>query len=91
MQKKYKIHILSNYRYFFTFWELKDCVQWYKTSLSLEKGLGSIAGSWLSSPSAIFSSSSIADMGHQLQLVGVTLLEDAMTEGFVRVGECVND
>lgn len=35
----------------------------------------------------ILPSSSMADMGHQLQLVGVTLLEDAMTEGFVRVRE----
>ncbi len=29
----------------------------------------------------------MADMGHQLQLVGVTLLEDAMTEDSVRVRE----
>lgn len=68
-----------------TFWELKDCVQWYNTSLSLENGLGSIVGSWLSSPSVTLPSSSMAEMGHQLQLVGVTWLEDAMTEDFVRV------
>lgn len=29
----------------------------------------------------------MAEMGHQLQLVGVTWLEDAMTERFVRVEE----
>lgn len=73
--------------FFFTFWEVKDCVQWYKTSLSLLKGLGSAAGSSHSSPSVILPSSSMAEMGHQLQLVGVTWLEDAMTERFVRVEE----
>lgn len=72
---------------FFTFWEVKDCVQWYKTSLSLLKGLGSAVGSSHSSPSVILPSSSMAEMGHQLQLVGVTWLEDAMTERFVRVEE----
>ena len=51
----------------------------------MEKGLGSIVGSWFSSPSVSLPSSSMAEMGHQLQLVGVTLLEDAMTEDFERV------
>lgn len=51
----------------------------------MENGLGSIVGSWLSSPSVTLPSSSMAEMGHQLQLVGVTWLEDAMTEDFVRV------
>lgn len=72
---------------FLTFWEVNDCVQWYKTSLSLLKGLGSAAGSSHSSPSVTFPSSSIAEMGHQLQLVGVTWLEDAMTERFACVQE----
>lgn len=71
----------------FTFWEANDCVQWYKTSLSLLKGFSSAAGSSHSSPSVTLPSSSIAEMGHQLQLVGVTWLEDAMTERFVRVVE----
>lgn len=70
-----------------TFCEAKDCVQWYKTSLSLLKGLGSAESSSHSSPSATLPSSSMAEMGHQLQLVGVTWLEDAMTERFVRVEE----
>lgn len=70
-----------------TFCEAKDCVQWYKTSLSLLKGLDSAVGSSHSSPSATLPSSSMAEMGHQLQLVGVTWLEDAMTERFVRVEE----
>lgn len=68
-----------------TFWEAKDWVQWYRTSRSLLKGLGSAVGSSLSSPSVVFPSPSTAEMGHQLQLVGVTWLEDAMTERFVRV------
>lgn len=72
---------------FITFWEVNDCVQWYRTSLSLLKGLGSDDGSSQSSPSVILPSSSRAEMGHQLQLVGVTWLEDAMTERFVRVEE----
>lgn len=77
-----------------TFWEANDCVQWYRTSLSLLKGLGSAVGSSHSSPSAaaaaaILPSSSMAEMGHQLQLVGVTWLEDAMTERFVCV--CVGE
>lgn len=83
-------HLSSSTR---TFWEANDCVQWYKTSLSLLKGLGSAVGSSHSSPSAaaaaVLPSSSMAEMGHQLQLVGVTWLEDAMTERFVR--ECVGE
>lgn len=39
-----------------TFWEANDCVQWYKTSLSLLKGLGSAVGSSHSSPSVILPS-----------------------------------
>lgn len=81
------LHFQALLFFFFTFWEVKDCVQWYKTSLSLLKGLGSAAGSSHSSPSVILPSSSMAEMGHQLQLVGVTWLEDAMTERFVRVEE----
>lgn len=64
---------------FFTFCELKDWVQWYKTSLSWDLRAGSV-GSWFSSPSVDFPASfSSAEMGHQLQLVGVTLLGVAMT------------
>lgn len=62
-----------------TFCELKDWVQWYKTSLSWDLRAGSV-GSWFSSPSVDFPASfSSAEMGHQLQLVGVTLLGVAMT------------
>ncbi|TNN59170.1 hypothetical protein EYF80_030620 [Liparis tanakae] len=45
-----------------------NCVQWYKTRLSLLKGLDSAVGSSHSSPSVILPSSSMAEMGHQLQL-----------------------
>lgn len=65
--------------FFVTFCELKDWVQWYKTSLSWDLRAGSV-GSWFSSPSVDFPASfSSAEMGHQLQLVGVTLLGVAMT------------
>lgn len=70
-----------------TFWELNDWVQWYSTSLSLDLGLG-LEASGSSWPSSVLPPSlSIAEIGHQLQLVGVTLLAVAMTAGDRRKGD----
>lgn len=63
----------------YTFWELKDWVQWYRTRLSLGQwaGLAASGVSWASA--GLAASLSSAEMGHQLQLVGVKLLGVAMT------------
>ena len=62
-----------------TFCELKDWVQWYRTRLSLGQWAW-LAASCASGASAGFAASlSSAEMGHQLQLVGVRLLGVAMT------------
>lgn len=62
-----------------TFCELKDWVQWYRTRLSLGQWAW-LAASGASGASAGFAASlSSAEMGHQLQLVGVRLLGVAMT------------
>lgn len=63
----------------FTFCELNDWVQWYRTSLSLDLKAGCV-GSWFSSTSLDLPASfSSAEMGHQLQFVAVILLGVAMT------------
>lgn len=62
-----------------TFCELKDWVQWYRTRLSLGQWAGLDASGASGSSTGLAASLSSAEMGHQLQLVGVRLLGVAMT------------
>lgn len=62
-----------------TFCELKDWVQWYRTRLSLGQWAGLAASGASGASTGLAASLSSAEMGHQLQLVGVRLLGVAMT------------
>lgn len=62
-----------------TFCELKDWVQWYRTRLSLGQWAGLAASGAAGASTGLAASLSSAEMGHQLQLVGVRLLGVAMT------------
>lgn len=62
-----------------TFCELKDWVQWYRTRLSLGQWAGLAAWGASGASAGLAASLSSAEMGHQLQLVGVRLLGVAMT------------
>lgn len=62
-----------------TFCELKDWVQWYRTRLSLGQWAGLDASGASGASTGLAASLSSAEMGHQLQLVGVRLLGVAMT------------
>lgn len=62
-----------------TFCELKDWVQWYRTRLSLGQWAGLAASGASGASAGLAASLSSAEMGHQLQLVGVRLLGVAMT------------
>lgn len=68
----------------YTFWELKDWVQWYSTRLSLGQWAGLAAWGASGASAGLAASLSSAEMGHQLQLVGVRLLGVAMTAGIRR-------